>query len=217
MTDEPVEGAGVTWREVREHAGATGLLPVLLDARRDSSGARRPWDSGELDPSLLHLIDWVDPADALRAGWAGDEELDAPGERGWLAGLVEPWGPQFPGLALAEAGRLDGVTVRAALAAVPPAWIGLVHAARPADVVTALGWPGASSAGTVLGAPARLSAVLRSWEDRFGAHLFRLGFDTVQLLVERPRRRRRRRWPWPPSTWPLPGPAASGRTRRSRQ
>lgn len=128
----------------------------------------------------------MDPADALRAGWAGDEELDAPEERGWLAGLVEPWGPQFPGLALAEAGRLDGVTVRAALAAVPPAWIGLVHAARPADVVTALGWPGASSAGTVLGAPARLSAVLRSWEDRFGAHLFRLGFDTVQLLVERP-------------------------------
>lgn len=29
-------------------------------------------------------------------------------------------------------------------------------------------------------------AVLRSWEDRFGARLLELGFDDIKLLVERP-------------------------------
>jgi len=31
-----------------------------------------------------------------------------------------------------------------------------------------------------------MTAVLRSWEDRFGARLLRLGFASLQLLVERP-------------------------------
>jgi hypothetical protein len=31
-----------------------------------------------------------------------------------------------------------------------------------------------------------LSAVLRSWEERFGAVLVGVGFDTLHLLVERP-------------------------------
>jgi hypothetical protein len=30
-----------------------------------------------------------------------------------------------------------------------------------------------------------LSAMMRSWEDRFGAKLFRLGFDRLVLAVER--------------------------------
>ena len=33
-----------------------------------------------------------------------------------------------------------------------------------------------------------LTAVLRSWEDRFGARLIDVGSDTVRLLVERPPR-----------------------------
>jgi hypothetical protein len=34
--------------------------------------------------------------------------------------------------------------------------------------------------------PAVLGAMMRSWEDRFGARLFRLGFDTMEFTVERP-------------------------------
>jgi hypothetical protein len=33
---------------------------------------------------------------------------------------------------------------------------------------------------------APLTAVLRLWEDRFGASLLHVGFDLVDLLVERP-------------------------------
>lgn len=33
-----------------------------------------------------------------------------------------------------------------------------------------------------------LTAVLRSWEDRFGARLIDVGYDTLRLLVERPPR-----------------------------
>lgn len=35
---------------------------------------------------------------------------------------------------------------------------------------------------------AALSAVLRSWEERFGATLVGVGFDTIYLLVARPPR-----------------------------
>ena len=36
--------------------------------------------------------------------------------------------------------------------------------------------------------PLAISAVLRSWEDRFGARLLQIGFDRIRLLVERPPR-----------------------------
>jgi hypothetical protein len=51
--------------------------------------------------------------------------------------------------------------------------LGLVEAARPADVPARLGRPG-------------LSAVLRSWEDRFGATLVLLGAREMMLSVSAP-------------------------------
>ena len=36
------------------------------------------------------------------------------------------------------------------------------------------------------GTAATLTAVLRSWEERFGATLMHVGFDTLDLLVRRP-------------------------------
>lgn len=36
--------------------------------------------------------------------------------------------------------------------------------------------------------PAQLSAVLRSWEDRFGARLLEVGFADIRLVVSRPPR-----------------------------
>ena len=55
--------------------------------------------------------------------------------------------------------------------------------ARPADVLAVVGWDGAIN---YHGTSAPLACVLRSWEDRFGARLVRLGFDAMDLLVERP-------------------------------
>jgi hypothetical protein len=45
------------------------------------------------------------------------------------------------------------------------------------------GWHGAA---IILDSSAPLALVLRSWEERFGARLMHLGFDTMALLVERP-------------------------------
>lgn len=56
----------------------------------------------------------------------------------------------------------------------------LVPVARPADVPAALGWIGATNAQAT---GADITAVLRSWEDRFGATLVSLGFDTVEVQL----------------------------------
>jgi hypothetical protein len=57
----------------------------------------------------------------------------------------------------------------------------LVSVRRPADVVAALGWWGATNHDY---SGADITAVLRSWEDRFGAVLV-TGFDTMVVQVPR--------------------------------
>ena len=59
----------------------------------------------------------------------------------------------------------------------------LVPVQRPADALSALGWLGATNYDMT---GADLSAVLRSWEDRFGATLMAVGYDTIDLHVTRP-------------------------------
>jgi hypothetical protein len=58
----------------------------------------------------------------------------------------------------------------------------MVRCRRPADAVALVGWLGAIN---VTG-PAEVTAVLRSWEERFGAVLAGLRFDTLTLLVPHP-------------------------------
>lgn len=65
-----------------------------------------------------------------------------------------------------------------------PAGLYLVPATRPSDVFNTLGW----SAGGVTyeEAGAEYSAVLKSWEDRFGAYLIGMGQDTLRVFVSNP-------------------------------
>lgn len=73
-----------------------------------------------------------------------------------------------------------------ALTCLPPSRIGLTVADRPADALAALGWlPGNWFEGID-----QVTAVLRWWEDRFGARLLAVGFDEFKLLAERPPRGR---------------------------
>jgi hypothetical protein len=79
------------------------------------------------------------------------------------------------------------------LAAVPRSFtasrLALVPAARPADVLPVLGWcPGNWSGACPVPTPVGFAAVLRSWEERFGARLLALTHDQAYLLVERPPR-----------------------------
>ena len=71
---------------------------------------------------------------------------------------------------------------RAVMQYTRPARIGLVPAARPADILPRLGWAGACNNRTA----SELAVVLRSWEDRFGVRLLEVGFDNIRLLVSRP-------------------------------
>ncbi|NOX29078.1 MAG: DUF4253 domain-containing protein [Actinobacteria bacterium] len=61
--------------------------------------------------------------------------------------------------------------------------LGLVPVQRPADVTWALGWTGDTNHGRD---QASAASLYRSWEDRFGAYIVRLGFAEVVLSVARP-------------------------------
>lgn len=103
--------------------------------------------------------------------------------RPWHDGELGGPDPTEPGEVeeLAAATRSPGpVTL-----AVPPATTGLllVPVTRPADVPRVLGWYGPANHDL---SGSDVTAVLRSWEDRFGAVLVGMGFDVLQLAVAHP-------------------------------
>jgi Domain of unknown function (DUF4253) len=207
-TVDPVPQAGRVWAALSELHPRTGLVPVQLDGLRVDSmfprerqglpgDALRPWDNGEFsrleDPREAGGLD----AGALLAGrwrdWVPGTDSDDPEDRA----LRGPFTLEWPGLAAPEhtpltpAERqhaLDYVLprIRQAHRATPAARIGLIPAGRPADVLAVIGWDGLANHGREAVLP--LTAVLRSWEDRFGAQLIDVGFADLRLLVERPPR-----------------------------
>jgi hypothetical protein len=193
-TVDPVPEPGRVWDALSAVRDQTGLVPILLDGL--SGETSRPWDEGEFeDPEDPRRADGLDPAAFLEVGWSGrlsDDDDD-------LAAQVGPFGRAFPGLAPPELTRtviparrqqaLDLLLpqVRARKKPHAPARIGLVAADRPADVPAAIGWLGLTNL-PIDQALLNLCAVLRSWEDRFGAVLIDVGFDDLRLLVERPPR-----------------------------
>jgi hypothetical protein len=203
-TVEPVPESGRVWAALSELHPQTGLVPIRLDGLRGDTMAPRfrvgigpdglrPWDNGEFgkpeDPgeadslevgALLHDMwnRWVPPPDEDDPEWI---EMRAPFTREW-PGLAAP---QRTPLTPAERQQaLDSVRLRIRQAH-GAARIGLVAADRPADVLPVIGWGGLLNRGESL---LPLTALLRSWEDRFGARLIQVGYDDLQLLVERPPR-----------------------------
>ncbi|MDQ0378885.1 DUF4253 domain-containing protein [Amycolatopsis thermophila] len=161
----------------------SGLWPVLVphDARFATNGEDWLTDRGRLAPAVEHVAD-VDVSATLARWW---DPFCCPDGTGCL----RPYGAAFPGLAkksplrvdpLAEAGNTGSILARRA-----PYRLGLVPVERPADVPAALGWTGMIKSTEDVAA---ISAVLRSWEDRFGATLIVLGFDELELSVAAPPR-----------------------------
>jgi hypothetical protein len=182
----------------------------------DRGDLDRPWDEGEFGPRGDDDLSGYEPAEIFRERWLMDVPSASmhPADREWLrqrtAGglcfsvdepdevedeeeaeyfrdVAAPWGVRFPGMALAERHVVDGVERRRALAAAAPGRMGLVATARVADIPYAIGWDGALN--HFIGEEdkaVKLSVMMRTWEDRFGAYLFRLGFATMELFVERP-------------------------------
>jgi hypothetical protein len=181
VTDKPLLCAGVDWTELGEESAESGLQPFLLSGL--DGGTARPWDTGEQvgEPEDAEDIDQMNIAYMLEGWWdfpsgelAEDEEL---------RGLLAPFGARFPGLAPAVEEEMDPELMRRALYQYTrAARIGLVPAARPADILPSLGWQGAFERWTA----SELGAILRSWEARFGARMLEVGFADIRLLVSRP-------------------------------
>jgi Domain of unknown function (DUF4253) len=186
ITDWTVTSAGTSWARLSEKAAETGLRPFLLADMSGEPG--RPWgnpgsagDEVTSTPLDTTAIDRLDAAAILADYWWPDEETFAEDEE--LRAILAPFGPNFPGLSPAINEELDPELLRRALRQYTRDMrIGLVPAQRQADVLACLGWQGAVNSRLT----ADITAVLRSWEDRFGARLMEVGFADIRLLVSRP-------------------------------
>lgn len=184
LSAEPIADASLYLACVAAYP-RTGRWPVLIprDPRFELTGEDWIDDRGWLPPAGAE-VDHVDAEQALASWWA---EPCCEGR------CLRPFGTTFPGLArksprradpLAEAGNTGSI-----LAARGDCRLGIVESPRPADVPAVLGWPGMRKLTEQVAAT---SAVLRSWEDRFGAVLISLGFDTLDLSVAAPPKSRDR-------------------------
>ncbi|WP_030756999.1 MULTISPECIES: DUF4253 domain-containing protein [unclassified Streptomyces] len=168
---------------------AAGLQAVLLQGR---PGLERWWQERELVPERMSDPDDHHVEPVLREFWSRvvPDPEEGEGEDG--EGLIAPFGRDWPGLA--ERGS-DGVDPEGAACALadeliesgflPSPRLALVAAGRGADVPTAMGWGGPTN---FENDTALISTVLRSWEDRFGARVFALGFDELHVSVAAPPR-----------------------------
>jgi hypothetical protein len=191
VTITPVPDPGAVWEELSGTGQRTGLVPFI--ARTLPGSPHRPWDNGgprwphayfqyPADPAAA---DEIDPAAVLAARWASqapdpaDEEADpewreAPGPRWRPSPATSPaWPPPAPGHPTRRRSAPPSPACRPPGSAWPP---------PAADALAAMGWRPGNWTGGVL----PVTAVLRSWEDRFGARLLAVGHDEFKLLAERP-------------------------------
>jgi len=167
LADAPAQPGD--WTTYQQAPRTVGLLPVLIDVGAGHGGPGE-W---ELEPEEMSYPGDHDPEEVLADFWDTYQDDDWPG-------LAEP---------IASDGSPDAVATDVVSSllngGVPlkdprPA---LVPARRSADIPAVIGWTGpANHEGDV----ARLSSILRSWEDRFGARVVALGFDQLIVSVAAP-------------------------------
>ena len=180
-SSEPVPDAGRLWQKLADQHPETGLVPITL-AFLEGGHAGRPWDEGEFeDRNDLASVDGVDAASVLAENWDLKVPVDPDERDGEAAEMIAPFGWDFPGLARGQDQALSDRELERALGWFKLARIGLVPASRPADVLAVIGLNDVNRDAD----PALLAAVLRSWEDRFGAVLVEVGFAHIRLLARR--------------------------------
>jgi hypothetical protein len=199
VTLEPEAQAGRLWLALSQLAGQTGLQPLLQVGADGDTDYRPVYDY--IQPHSVALADNLDVATLLSRGW-GDGLLEDWGESlegdldplgifqdydPWsdpaFAGRFAPYGRQFLGLAPGNSERVSEDEITRAVDAMGSAYLSLAKAARPADILPVIGWRATDKFRT----PLPIAAVLRSWEDRLGARLLRIGPGAIiWLLVERP-------------------------------
>jgi hypothetical protein len=161
-SDEPLQNSREVASALASAFAETGVWPLLWRWEEDPDA----YLGGHGD---LEAIGRVDVGDVLRELWSR-----AP----WPAGSTEPFS-EFPGLALPSDERQFAFQPFQE-AAEEPARLLLVPCNRPADAITMLGGMGGEVEGPVI------SAVLRSWEERFSAAAYEVEPDLVMLAVAAP-------------------------------
>ncbi|GAA2945989.1 DUF4253 domain-containing protein [Streptomyces violaceus] len=148
-----------------------GLLPVVLDVGAGHGGP----DSWELMPAEVSYPGDHDAEEVLAEYW---EEYAAEGDTwpGPAAPAARDQDPDAVAAGIADALLEDGGPLK-------DPRLALVPARRSADIPTAIGWTGPANHESDT---ARVSAVLRSWEDRFGIRVVALGFDHLLVSVAAP-------------------------------
>jgi hypothetical protein len=196
-SQEPLPDASQQWARLQAIQDHTGLRPILFwpnDAREPC----HPSQIDALDAETILLREWH-----TMVRWREQGLFDPEQHRAMLADIPEdvdvdiPYdaGPPFatwPGLAPpGTAGRDPEVVAREVLGrnllprmltfTQTDLYLGLVPAAHSADIPALIGWSGPANALWV----AELSAVLRSWEQRFGARVVAL-LDELYVSVAAP-------------------------------
>ncbi|MCP2340908.1 DUF4253 domain-containing protein [Actinomadura rupiterrae] len=174
VSDDPVTGE--VWSRVRAEHHRSGLWPVLLDE------SDQPWAAGQVAPEPVADIGNYAPAAFMYEVWSDFAEQAAPGDFEDLApfGRHCP-GPAAPGTPLDDPDAAADRHARALSAR--GLSLGLVAVERGADALAAIGWQGALNHNEWT---APLAAVVRGWEERFGARVVGLGFNTLELSVSAP-------------------------------
>jgi hypothetical protein len=187
-TSQAVPGAGRVWSALWDVHGETGLVPVLLGDDPGEGPDGLVFDSFFHGPADVTELDQLDAAEVLKDMWdaslpaAEEEEYDT---RPAAVRERAPFGRRFPGSAPGEDVALSTAELGEVLGWLPPARLGLIPAGRAADVLPLVGWSGPDWWRSTL----PISAVLRSWEGRFGARLLQIGPGAgMRLLVQRPPR-----------------------------
>ncbi|GAA3834440.1 DUF4253 domain-containing protein [Sphaerisporangium flaviroseum] len=174
LSQAPVTGS--LWARLREEHASSGLWPVLLEE------SVQPWSVGQIAPDVAAEIDNYSVDAFMAEVWsdwierAAEEQIE----------ILDPFGPHCPGPAGPGELRADPDAVAdryASVLAQQGTPLGLAAVERGADALAVMGWQGALHHNE-WNVP--LAAVVRSWEDRFGARLVGLGFNTLDLSVAAP-------------------------------
>ncbi|MET8982698.1 DUF4253 domain-containing protein [Streptomyces sp. NPDC004539] len=181
-----------TWAALGAPAGRAGLVPVLVDAQ-DPQGGPESWGlapeeasyPGDHDAEEILEEYWAEDAGEYSGNGTADGAGDGRGD-----GTEDA--PEWPGLAPAptlvadpdaRAAEVADSLTQGGSSPYEGLRLALVPARRSADVPAALGWSGAVNYEEDV---ARLCAVLRSWEERFGIRVVALSYDRLSVSVAAP-------------------------------
>lgn len=189
LSDSPASAE--TWVQLRAEHTTSGIWPLLLDSLDPHDSDFRPWGCGELSPESMSSPDDHDPEKLLARRWqdyttfAEDDDTLSAEER---VAVTAPFGQTWPGTApgrtlAADPEDMAEQFARAFVEQHPHVRLGLVQAPRGADALTLVGWDGPANYDNDT---ATFSAVVRSWEKRFGARVVGVGFSTLHLSIAAP-------------------------------